>query len=71
MPIARIDTPLYGLAFGGSVLAIGLGAVVYQKELIAEEITVQERHDGRSPELPRKTNAANRAGTTRASTGNR
>ena len=50
---------LYGLTFGLSILAIGIGAVMYQKKFIPEEISIQERHDGRSPELHRKTVAAN------------
>jgi ubiquinol-cytochrome c reductase iron-sulfur subunit len=54
-----LATPLYGLTFGLSILAIGIGAVLYQKKFIPEEITVQERHDGRSPEIQRKTIAAN------------
>ncbi|MCV7353966.1 cytochrome bc1 complex Rieske iron-sulfur subunit [Mycolicibacterium fluoranthenivorans] len=52
-------TPLYGLTFGLSILAIGVGAVLYQKKFIPEEITIQDRHDGASPELHRKTIAAN------------
>jgi ubiquinol-cytochrome c reductase iron-sulfur subunit len=54
-----LATPLYGLTFGLSILAIGIGAVMYQKKFIPEEISIQERHDGRSPELHRKTAAAN------------
>ena len=54
-----LATPLYGLTFGLSILAIGIGAVLYQKKFIPEEISVQERHDGRSPEIQRKTVAAN------------
>ena len=54
-----LATPLYGLTFGLSILAIGIGAVLYQKKFIPEEISIQERHDGRSPELHRKTIAAN------------
>jgi quinol---cytochrome c reductase iron-sulfur subunit len=54
-----LATPLYGLTFGLSILAIGIGAVVYQKKFIPEEISIQERHDGRSPEIHRKTIAAN------------
>jgi ubiquinol-cytochrome c reductase iron-sulfur subunit len=54
-----LATPLYGLTFGLSILAIGVGAVMYQKKFIPEEISIQERHDGRSPELHRKTIAAN------------
>ncbi len=54
-----LATPLYGLTFGLSILAIGVGAVLYQKKFIPEEISIQERHDGRSPEIQRKTVAAN------------
>ena len=54
-----LATPLYGLTFGLSILAIGIGAVLYQKKFIPEEISIQERHDGRSPEIHRKTIAAN------------
>lgn len=54
-----LATPLYGLTFGFSVLAIGVGAVLFQKKFIPEEISVQDRHDGASPELHRKTVAAN------------
>jgi ubiquinol-cytochrome c reductase iron-sulfur subunit len=54
-----LATPLYGLTFGLSILAIGIGAVLYQKKFIPEEISIQQRHDGRSPEIHRKTIAAN------------
>jgi len=54
-----LATPLYGLTFGLSILAIGIGAVLYQKKFIPEEISIQDRHDGRSPEIHRKTIAAN------------
>ncbi len=54
-----LTTPLYGLTFGLSILAIGIGAVLFQKKFIPEEIAIQDRHDGRSPELHRKTIAAN------------
>ena len=54
-----LATPLYGLTFGLSILAIGVGAVLFQKKFIPEEISIQERHDGSSPELHRKTVAAN------------
>ena len=54
-----LATPLYGLTFGLSVLAIGIGAVLFQKKFIPEEISIQDRHDGRSAEIHRKTVAAN------------
>lgn len=52
-------TPVYGVTFGLSILAIGIGAVLYQKRFIPEEISIQDRHDGQSSELDRKTAAAN------------
>ncbi len=52
-------TPVYGITFGLSILAIGIGAVLYQKRFIPEEISIQDRHDGASSELDRKTAAAN------------
>ena len=63
-----LATPLYGLTFGLSILAIGIGAVLFQKKFIPEEIAVQDRHDGRSPEIQRKTIAANLTETLDSST---
>ncbi len=63
-----LATPLYGLTFGLSILAIGIGAVLFQKKFIPEEITIQDRHDGRSPEIQRKTIAANLTETLDSST---
>ncbi len=60
--VYSLATPLYGLTFGLSVLAIGIGAVLYQKKFIPEEISIQERHDGASPEIHRKTVAAQLTG---------
>ncbi|WP_372489564.1 cytochrome bc1 complex Rieske iron-sulfur subunit [Candidatus Mycolicibacterium alkanivorans] len=55
----NLATPMYGLTFGLSILAIGIGAVLFQKRFIPQEISVQERHDGASSELDRETVAAN------------
>jgi ubiquinol-cytochrome c reductase iron-sulfur subunit len=57
--IYSLATPLYGVTFGLSILAIGIGAVLLQKKFIPEEITIQDRHDGASPEIQRRTVAAN------------
>src|SRR6185503_14370326 len=54
--------------FGLSILAIGIGAVLYQKKFIPEEISIQDRHDGASSELDRKTIAANLVDTLELST---
>jgi len=63
-----LATPMYGLTFGLSILAIGIGAVLYQKKFIPEEISIQERHDGSSPELQRKTVVANLSDALESST---
>jgi len=63
-----LATPLYGLTFGLSILSIGIGAVLYQKKFIPEEISIQDRHDGSSPEIHRKTIAANLTGSLEDST---
>jgi ubiquinol-cytochrome c reductase iron-sulfur subunit len=57
--IYSLATPLYGLTFGLSILAIGIGAVQFQKKFIPEEISIQDRHDGASAEIQRKTVVAN------------
>lgn len=63
-----LATPLYGLTFGLSILAIGIGAVLYQKKFIPEEISIQQRHDGSSPEIQRKTVVANLSDALESST---
>jgi ubiquinol-cytochrome c reductase iron-sulfur subunit len=60
--VYSLTTPLYGLTFGLSVLCIAIGAVLFQKKFIPEEISIQDRHDGAgsgSSEIDRKTVAAN------------
>ena len=59
--VYSLTTPLYGLTFGGSVLCIAIGAVLFQKKFIPEEISIQDRHYGASgsDEIDRKTVAAN------------
>jgi ubiquinol-cytochrome c reductase iron-sulfur subunit len=54
-----LATPLYGLTFGLSILAIAVGAILFQKRFIPEEISIQERHDGASRDIDRKTVVAN------------
>lgn len=54
-----LTTPLYGFTFGMSVLSIAIGAILYQKRFIPEEISIQDRHDGASRDIDRKTVVAN------------
>ena len=63
-----LATPLYGFTFGMSVLCIAIGAVLYQKRFIPEEISIQQRHDGASREVDRKTVVANLADAYQSST---
>ncbi|GAB16676.1 menaquinol-cytochrome c reductase iron-sulfur protein [Gordonia effusa NBRC 100432] len=53
-----LNTPLLGVTFGLSVLSIGIGAVQFTKRFIPAEIAVQDRHDGGSAEVDKKTTAA-------------
>jgi ubiquinol-cytochrome c reductase iron-sulfur subunit len=63
-----LATPLYGLTFGLSILCIGIGAVLYQKKFIPYEIAVQDRHDGQSSDVDRKTIVAQLSDTLDQST---
>ncbi len=53
-----LNTPLLGVTFGLSVLSIGIGLVLFTKKFIPSEISVQDRHDGGSSEVDKKTIAA-------------
>jgi ubiquinol-cytochrome c reductase iron-sulfur subunit len=63
-----LTTPLYGLTFGLSILAIAIGAILFQKRFIPEEISIQQRHDGASRDIDRKTVVANLADAYQGST---
>jgi ubiquinol-cytochrome c reductase iron-sulfur subunit len=48
-------TPIVGLTFGLSVLAIGIGVIAYIKKFFPDEVSVQQRHDGASDDVARLT----------------
>src|SRR5688572_1400497 len=48
-------TPLVGLTFGLSVLALGIGVIAYVKKFFPDEVSVQQRHDGPSEDVARRT----------------
>lgn len=48
-------TPLLGVTGGLAILGLGIGATLYVKKIIPEEIAVQRRHDGPSDEVDRRT----------------
>jgi len=62
------NTPLLGVTFGLSILSIGVGAIQFTKKFIPEEISVQDRHDGGSTEVDKKTAAAMLGDTVTSST---
>ncbi|WP_194819383.1 ubiquinol-cytochrome c reductase iron-sulfur subunit [Nocardia sp. XZ_19_385] len=51
-------TPLIGLTFGISILVVGVAVVLIRKKFIPAELSIQDRHDGPSPEVERRTLAA-------------
>lgn len=50
-----LTTPLYGLLLGLTVLAMGIAVVLIRKKFIPPEIAVQDRHDGKSATVERRT----------------
>jgi ubiquinol-cytochrome c reductase iron-sulfur subunit len=64
----RLTTPLYGLTFGLSILSIAVGAILFTKKFIPDEIAIQDRHDGPSAEIDRKTIVAELTDTLDTST---
>lgn len=53
---------------GLSILGIGVGAVQFTKKFIPEEVSIQDRHDGPSSEVDRKTIVAELADSLETST---
>ncbi|MFV0534573.1 MAG: Rieske 2Fe-2S domain-containing protein [Cumulibacter sp.] len=51
-------TPLLGVTLGGALLLLGAGMVIWAKKLMPHEVTVQERHEGASPEIERQATGA-------------
>jgi ubiquinol-cytochrome c reductase iron-sulfur subunit len=60
-------TPVIGFTFGFAVFAVGMGVIAYSKKLLPEDLTIQQRHDGRSQEVDRATAAARLVQTGRQS----
>ncbi len=48
-------TPVVGGLFGLSILLLGIGVVSYVRKFFPDEVSVQTRHDGPSPEIDRRT----------------
>jgi quinol---cytochrome c reductase iron-sulfur subunit len=48
-------TPIVGGTFALTLLALGFGLIVYVRRFFPDEVAVQQRHDGPSDEMTRKT----------------
>jgi ubiquinol-cytochrome c reductase iron-sulfur subunit len=53
--VYSLYTPIIGVTFGFAVLALGIGVIAYVKRFFPDEVAVQQRHDGPSDELARRT----------------
>ena len=53
--VYSLYTPVIGFTFGLAVLALGVGVIEYVKKFFPDEVSVQQRHDGVSDELDRRT----------------
>lgn len=66
-------TPALGLTMGLAILATGIGVLAYTRKFVPHELVVQQRHDGGSSELDKKTilaqlsDAGDRSGIARRS----
>jgi quinol---cytochrome c reductase iron-sulfur subunit len=48
-------TPVLGVTLGLAILAVGIGVLLYVRKFVPHEVAVQDRHDGGSNELDKKT----------------
>jgi ubiquinol-cytochrome c reductase iron-sulfur subunit len=48
-------TPVVGGLLGLSIIALGIGVILYVKKFFPDEVSVQQRHDGPSDEVARRT----------------
>ncbi|OLT10868.1 menaquinol-cytochrome C reductase [Pseudonocardia sp. CNS-139] len=48
-------TPIVGATFGLMVLALGIAVIAYVKRFFPDEVSVQQRHDGASDDVARRT----------------
>ncbi len=66
--VYSLYTPLLGITLGITVLSLGFGVLTYTRKFVPHELAVQQRHDGRSPEVDRATIVAELADSGHAST---
>lgn len=52
--IAKLYTPLLGATLGLALFCVGAAIITFAKKLLPEELAVQDRHDGASPDDERR-----------------
>ncbi|WP_106849419.1 ubiquinol-cytochrome c reductase iron-sulfur subunit [Blastococcus sp. Marseille-P5729] len=55
---AQLYTPILGLTLGLALTLMGAGLVIWAKKLMPHEVSIQDRHEGASPEIERRATAA-------------
>jgi len=48
-------TPMIGITLGGAIFAFGIGVIALAKKIAPHEVAVQQRHEGMSAEVDRRT----------------
>lgn len=56
--LSSLYTPLLGITLALALTLLGVGVVLWAKNLMPYEVVVQDRHEGASPEIERQTTAA-------------
>ncbi len=53
--VYALYTPIIGLTLGLTIMCLGIGVVAMSRRIIPHEIAIQQRHDGLSKEVDRRT----------------
>lgn len=64
----NLYTPLIGFTMGLAILGLGVGTVKFTKKFVPEEVSIQDRHDGGSAEVDKRTLGAQLSDTLDKST---
>ena len=53
--VYALYTPVIGITLGLAILALGVAVIQYVKKFFPDEVSIQQRHDGPSDEVARRT----------------
>src|SRR5256885_10569257 len=54
----KLYTPVLGLTLGIALGGLAMGIITWSKKLLPEEVAIQDRHDGASPDAERRLTGA-------------